>query len=253
MPKVSLVGAGPGDPELITLKGMRALQNADAVLYDALVSDELLEYCPQSAVRLYVGKRAGRHSHSQDDINRLIVEHAFNCGHVVRLKGGDPFIFGRGQEELDYARSFGIETVVIPGISSAHAVPAASHIPLTARGISDSYWVVTGTTSGGRVSKDLYYAAQSNATVVILMGMTKLQQIMDVFASFEKAEVPAAVIQNGTLHNQRVAIGTVSTIASIARQQGLASPAIVVVGEVVKVSQHEEFMATVVARLTQKT
>lgn len=251
-PKVSLVGAGPGDPELITLKAVKALQCADAVLYDALVSEELLSYCPESAVRVFVGKRAGRHSHKQEDINKLIVEHAYNYGHVVRLKGGDPFIFGRGQEEMDYVRSFGIEVDVVPGISSSHAVPAINNIPLTARGMSDSFWVITGTTSGGKVSADLQYAAQSNATVIILMGMNKLREIMGIFSKFHKEQTPVAIIQNGTLPNQKIGIGTVSSILAIAREKRLASPAIIVVGEVVKVSQQEEFMATIMEQLERK-
>lgn len=251
-PKVSLVGAGPGDPELITLKGIKALQSADAVLYDALVSEELLEFCSPGAVKVFVGKRAGMHSHKQEEINKVIVEHAYNYGHVVRLKGGDPFIFGRGQEELDYARSFGIEVDVVPGISSAHSVPAVNNIPLTARGMSDSFWVITGTTSRGTVSKDLYLAAQSNATVIILMGMNKLQQIMDIFSKFQKDHTPVAIIQNGTLPNQKMGVGTVSSITKVAKEKQLGSPAIIVVGEVVKVSQQEEFMATIMAQLDQK-
>ena len=251
-PKVSLVGAGPGDPELITLKGIRALGHADAVLYDALVSEELLEFCPKDAIKVFVGKRAGMHSHKQEEINKLIVEHAYNFGHVVRLKGGDPFIFGRGQEELDYVRSFGIEVEIVPGISSAHSVPAMNNIPLTARGMSDSFWVITGTTSRGTVSTDLYHAAQSNATVIILMGMKKLAEIMSIFSKFQKNNTPVAVIQNGTLPNQKIGVGTVSSITKVAKEKQLGSPAIIVVGEVVKVSQQEEFMATILAQLDQK-
>lgn len=251
-PRVSLVGAGPGDPELITLKGIKALQSADAVLYDALVSEELLDFCSPAAVKVFVGKRAGMHSHKQEEINKLIVEHAYNYGHVVRLKGGDPFVFGRGQEELDYARSFGLEVDIVPGISSAHAVPAVNNIPLTARGMSDSFWVITGTTSRGTVSKDLFYAAQSNATIVILMGMHKLEEIMAIFSKFKKDQTPVAVIQNGTMPNQKMGVGTVSSIVKVAREKQLGSPAIIVVGEVVKVSQHEDFMATIMAQLDQK-
>lgn len=247
-----MVGAGPGDPELITLKGIRALQQADAVLYDALVSEELLDFCSPAAAKVFVGKRAGMHSHSQEEINKLIVEYAYNYGYVVRLKGGDPFIFGRGQEELDYVRTFGIEVDVVPGISSAHAVPAVNNIPLTARGMSDSFWVITGTTSRGTVSQDIYYAAQSNATVVILMGMHRLAEIMQIFSQHQKDSTPVAVIQNGTLPNQKMGVGTVASIVKVAEEKQLASPAIIVVGEVVKVSQQEDFMATIMAQLDQK-
>lgn len=252
LPKVSLVGAGPGDPELITLKAVKALESADAVLYDALVNEQLLDYAPKSVVRLFVGKRAGRHSYKQEEINRLIVEHAYSFGHVVRLKGGDPFIFGRGQEEMDYVKSFGIEVCVVPGISSAHSVPAINSIPLTARGMSDSFWVITGTTSGGKVSNDLFYAAQSNATVIVLMGMNKLKEIMGIFSRFHKDETPVAIIQNGSLPNQKMGFGTVSTIAAVAREKRLGSPAIIVIGEVVKVAQNDELMATILEQLEKK-
>ena len=131
-PRLTVVGAGPGDPDLMTLKAVKALQCADVVLYDALIDPVLLQHAPPDAERIYVGKRPGQ-SHSQDAINFLLVEKAFTCGHVVRLKGGDPFIFGRGQEEIDYARRHGLETEWVPGISSAVAGPGAVGIPLTAR------------------------------------------------------------------------------------------------------------------------
>ena len=151
-PRVTLVGAGPGDPELITLKGINALKSADIVLYDALVSQEILDMIPKGIPSLCVGKRAGAHSYKQEDINELIVEFAYLYGHVVRLKGGDPFVFGRGSEEIAYAQLQGVHTSVVPGISSALAVPASLNIPVTARGISESFWVVTGTTKAGEIS-----------------------------------------------------------------------------------------------------
>jgi uroporphyrin-III C-methyltransferase len=159
LPKVTLVGAGPGDPELITLKGINAIKSADIVLYDALVSEEILGLIPQGIPSLCVGKRAGAHSYTQDEINELIVEVAYLYGHVVRLKGGDPFVFGRGSEEIAYAESHGVSTCVVPGISSALAVPASLNIPVTARGISESFWVVTGTTKSGDISRDIALAA----------------------------------------------------------------------------------------------
>ena len=136
-PKLILVGAGPGDPELISVKGLKALQAADVVMYDALVSEELLQHAP-NAVKVFCGKRAGTHYMKQDEINRQIVEHAERYGTVVRLKGGDPFIFGRGQEELEYAEKHGIPTAIIPGISSATALATSRKIPLTKRGITES-------------------------------------------------------------------------------------------------------------------
>src|SRR5687768_4378412 len=141
--RLTLVGAGPGDPELISVKGVKALSEADVVLYDALVHPDLLNHAPESAIKIFVGKKKGVCQFAQEEINRLIVENALNFGHVVRLKGGDPFIFGRGHEELLHAQAFNIETKVIPGISSSIAVPELQHIPLTRRGINDSFWVMT--------------------------------------------------------------------------------------------------------------
>ena len=144
-PKVTLIGAGPGDPDLITVKGVKALEKANVVLYDALINRELLKYAPDAKL-IFVGKRKGLHSYSQDEINELIVKSAFEFENAVRLKGGDPFVFGRGSEEIDYIESFGIETEVISGISSSMAVPASQGISLTKRGAAESFWVITGTT-----------------------------------------------------------------------------------------------------------
>jgi len=202
-PRLTLVGAGPGDPELITVKGINAIKTADVVLYDALVSTEIIQLIPAGIPALSVGKRAGSHEYSQEDINELIVEFAYLYGHVVRLKGGDSFVFGRGSEELEYAESHGVTTAVVPGISSAIAVPASANIPVTARGISESFWVVTGTTKSGTISADVALAAQSTATVVILMGLKKIREIMQLFESKGKGETPVAVIQNGTMQHFR--------------------------------------------------
>jgi len=234
-PKVTLIGAGPGDPDLITIKGAKALANANVVLYDALINRELLNYAP-NATHIFVGKRKGMHSFSQDEINELIVSSAFEFGNAVRLKGGDPFIFGRGSEEIDHIESFGIETEVISGISSAMAVPASVGIPLTRRGISESFWVITGTTSERKLSKDVYLAAQSTATVVILMGMSKLSEIVSIFKKFNKNEVPTAIIQNGTTKSEKIGLGKINTIEEVVTKKKLASPAIIVIGEVVKES-----------------
>jgi uroporphyrin-III C-methyltransferase len=233
-PMLTLVGAGPGDPELITLKALKALESADIVLYDALVSKEILEYIPASTPLICVGKRAGLHSHTQEEINSLIVESAFLYGHVVRLKGGDPFVFGRATEELEHASRYGIPTRVVPGISSALAVPAAVSIPLTSRGVSESFWVVTGTTMTGGLSSDVALAAQSTATVIILMGLRKLPEIMALFESFDKSQMPVAVIQNGTLATQKEVVGTVSTIVGLVKEEDLGSPGIIIAGDVVK-------------------
>jgi uroporphyrin-III C-methyltransferase len=230
-PRVTLVGAGPGDPELITVKGINAIKTADVVLYDALVSSEIVELIPQGVPALSVGKRAGSHAFSQEDINELIVEFAYLYGHVVRLKGGDSFVFGRGSEEIEYAEAHGVTTSVVPGISSAIAVPASANIPVTSRGVSESFWVVTGTTKSGEISGDVALAAQSTATVVILMGLRKIHDIMKLFQSYGKGETPVAVIQNGTLRNQKNVFGTVTTISSLTIEEELGPPAIIVVGE----------------------
>ena len=234
-PKVTLVGAGPGDADLITVKSLKALQNAKVILYDALINRELLNYATEAKL-IFVGKRKGMHSFSQDEINELIVKSAFEYGNAVRLKGGDPFIFGRGSEEIDYIESFGIETEIVPGISSSMAVPASQGISLTKRGVSESFWVITGTTSERKLSNDVYLAAQSTATIVILMGMSKLSEIVAIFKKFNKNEVPTAIIQNGTTKNEKLGFGTINTIEEVVVQENLSSPAIIVIGEVVKES-----------------
>ncbi len=230
--KLSLVGAGPGDPKLITLKGVERLMSADVVLYDALVDKSLLKYAP-TAECIYVGKRLNNHRYSQDEINQLIVEKAFEHGHVVRLKGGDPFIFGRGAEEIVYAESFGIETEVIPGISSSTSVPSRLGISLTKRGVSESVWTLTGTTSRKKLSDDIRLAAQSTATLVILMGMSKLAEIVRIFKDQGKYGLPIAIIQSGYTQNEKSGIGTIETIEKVVKIKGLSNPAIIVIGNVV--------------------
>lgn len=245
---LTLVGAGPGDPELITLKALKVLKAADFVLYDALVSKEILGHIPSGTPIICVGKRAGKHSHTQDEINSLIVESAFLYGHVVRLKGGDPFVFGRATEEIEYASRYGIPTRVVPGISSALAVPAAISIPLTSRGVSESFWVVTGTTLSGGLSGDVALAAQSTATVIILMGLKKLAEIMAVFESFGKGETLVAVIQNGTLPTQKQVVGKVSTIANLVKEEDLGSPGIIIAGDVVRFAKVGQAFAVTSAK-----
>ena len=230
---ISLVGAGPGDPELITLKAIKAIQNADVILYDALANDALLEYASSHAVKQFVGKRYGCHALSQKEINNLIIEYAISHGRVVRLKGGDPFVFGRAMEEVDAAREVGIEVEVIPGISSALAVPASQMIPLTCRGVNESFWVTTGTTQSGEISADIKLAAQSGATVIILMAMSKLEAIMETFAAHGKSETAVAIIQDGTTPKEKMVIGKVKDIYYRAQYAEISNPAIIMVGEVV--------------------
>ena len=153
---------------------------------------------------------------------------------MVRLKGGDPFIFGRGAEEMEYAASFGIDVDVVPGISSSLAVAAYQNIPLTKRGSAESFWVITGTTKEHKISNDIELAAKSSATVVVLMGMSKLPQIVKLFQAEGKNDLPVAIIQNGTTVREKVGIGTVATIEHIVAEKELKNPAIIVLGEVVK-------------------
>ncbi|RBW57161.1 uroporphyrinogen-III C-methyltransferase [Tenacibaculum sp. E3R01] len=249
-PKLTVVGAGPGDVELITLKAIKALKNADVVLYDALVNPELLDYINPKAELIFVGKRRGCYRYQQEQINELIVARGFSHGHVVRLKGGDPFIFGRGAEEMQYAATYGLEVAVIPGISSSLAVPAYQNIPLTKRGSSESFWVITGTTKQHKLSNDVRLAAKSNATVVVLMGMGKLSEIVSLFKEEGKSELPVAIIQNGTTPEEKIGIGTVDTIEEVVSKNNLSNPAIIVLGEVVK---HRQQLADVKQEVVLKS
>ena len=233
-PKLTVVGAGPGDVDLITLKAVKVLKKADVVLYDALVNKELLDFVNPEAELIFVGKRRGCYQFQQEQINELLVARAKSHGHVVRLKGGDPFIFGRGAEEMEFVANFGIETAMVPGISSSMAVPAYQNIPLTKRGSAESFWVITGTTKEHQLSNDVALAATSDATVVILMGMGKLPEIIKLFQQENKNDLPVAIIQNGTRSNEKVGFGTVDTILEVVKENELSNPAIIVLGEVVK-------------------
>ncbi len=231
--KLTVIGAGPGDSELITLKGIKALKKANVILYDALVNKELLSYAPAEALKIYVGKRKNKHEYSQEQINDLIVDFAFTHGNVVRLKGGDPFVFGRGKEELEYAESFNIPTEFIPGISSSIGVPGLAGIPVTHRGVSESFWVITGTTKDGKLSKDVLDAAKTNATVIILMGVSKLQGIVEIYSNVGKSETAVALIQNGSLPSEKIALGRINTILKEVANNKIEAPAVIVIGEVV--------------------
>ncbi|OSY88093.1 uroporphyrin-III methyltransferase [Tenacibaculum holothuriorum] len=232
--KLTVVGAGPGDKDLITLKAIKVLKEADVVLYDALVNPEILEFISPKAELIFVGKRRGCYRYQQEQINELIVARGMSHHHIVRLKGGDPFIFGRGAEEMTYAASHGMQVAVVPGISSSFAVPAYQNIPLTKRGNSESFWVITGTTKEHQLSNDIVLAAQSNSTVVILMGMGKLSQIITLFKQQNKHDLPVAIIQNGTTPQEKIGVGTVETIEEVVDELKLSNPAIIVLGEVVK-------------------
>lgn len=232
-PTLYIIGGGPGDPELITLKAVKALRQADVILYDALVSDELLAYAKTSCKLVYVGKRKGSKEFSQDEINDLIVFYASRVSSVVRLKGGDPFVFGRGHEELEYASRRGINVEVIPGISSALAAPAAAGIPLTRRGVNESFWVVTGTLSSGAIASDIALAAESSATVIILMGISKLKEILSIFIKARSPFEPVAIVEHATLPTQRIISGTVYSMYEQIDEGHIRTPAVIVIGKVV--------------------
>lgn len=247
--KITLVGAGPGDPELITIKGLKAIQSADVILYDALANPALLAEAPKSARKIYVGKRAGKHQYKQEEINLLLVQSAYLYGHAVRLKGGDSFVFGRGHEEMEFARAFDIEMSVVPGISSCIAVPELQEVPLTRRGMNESFWVITATTKSGKLSRDLALAAQSSATVVVLMGLRKLPEIVHLFKQEGKADSPVMVVQNGSREEEQFALGTIDTIEAEVKAKGLGTPALIVIGEVV--SLHPELLEKIEVSTSQ--
>ena len=247
---VQLVGAGPGDKDLITVSGLKAIQSADVILYDALVNKELLQEAKANAELIYVGKRAGAHSSTQDEINLLILQSAMSYNKVVRLKGGDPFIFGRGHEELEYLQNFDIEVEIIPGLSSATALPLLQKVPVTKRDISQSFWVLTGTTSYGKLSSDIRLGLQSSATLVILMGISKLVKIAELLEMEGKSDTPIMVIQNGSMHNEKVLVSDAKNVVIDAKEKRIGTPGIIIIGEVVKL--HPEYITEKYAKSWSK-
>ncbi|MHA4896366.1 uroporphyrinogen-III C-methyltransferase [Pedobacter sp. PWIIR3] len=228
-----LIGAGPGDPELITLKAYNVLKKANVILYDNLSNQQLLDFAPINCKMVYVGKQPYACCTPQEQINEQIVEYAMQYEFVVRLKGGDPFIFGRGFEELLYAESQGITSQYIPGISSMQGAGFAD-IPLTHRGISESVWIITGTKRDGSLSEDLKHAMKSAATVVIYMGMKKMNEISNAYIAEGLGHIPAAIIQHATLPHQKQAVCDVKDLQYTAFREGLSNPAIIIIGDVVK-------------------
>ena len=236
--EVTLVGAGPGDPELLTLKALRALQDADVILHDRLVPRAVLDMARRDASRICVGKAAGGVGSTQAEINALLIEHALQGKRVVRLKGGDPFIFGRGGEELEALQRAHIRFSVIPGITAAAGCAAYAGIPLTHRDHAHSVTFVTGHEDGDGREPDYHALARPGVTAVFYMGLARVGHIAARLVQHGAPEaLPAALIAQGTLENQRVITGTLATIASAAARAGLESPALLVVGQVV--SLHE--------------
>ncbi|HEY8347693.1 MAG TPA: uroporphyrinogen-III C-methyltransferase [Symbiobacteriaceae bacterium] len=243
MPKgmVYLVGAGPGAPDLITLRGLEAIRRADVIIYDRLISPALLRHARPGAALLYAGKAPGSHLVTQEQINRMLVRLARQGQIVCRLKGGDPFVFGRGGEEALALAAAGIPFEVVPGVTSAVAVPAAAGIPVTHRGLSSGVTILTGHAEAALDSLsgiDWEAAARVGGTLVILMGVGHLAEIAErLIAAGRPPETPAALVEQGTLPQQRVITGTLATIAAEAERAGARPPAVIVVGEVVALAQ----------------
>jgi uroporphyrin-III C-methyltransferase len=233
--RVALVGAGPGDPELITVRGLRRLQAADVVVYDRLIHPALLDEAPRWAERVFVGKVPGA-GHDQRAIEALLIARARAGRQVVRLKGGDPFVFGRGGEELAALAAAGVEVEVVPGVTSALAVPALAGIPVTQRGLSSAVTIVTAHEDPTKLaaSVDWDWLAASCGTLVILMGLGRLAAICErLLAAGRAPDCPAAVIANGTLPTQRQVTAPLCELAAAAASAELTSPALIVIGEVV--------------------
>ncbi len=241
---VYLIGAGPGDADLITVKGLRYLRRADVVLYDRLASPELLDELAQGTEKVFVGKGPACHTMKQEEINRLLISYAQQGRTVVRLKGGDPFVFGRGGEEALALAQAGIRFEIVPGVSSAISVPAYAGIPVTHRDYVSSVTIVTGHEGHGHDSSPINWEAlaKTGGTLVILMGVKGLAQITPRLIAGGLAEnIPAAVIQEGTTPRQRLVTGTLADIAQRATVAKISSPAITVIGTVVSLSNALEW------------
>ncbi|NJK79037.1 MAG: uroporphyrinogen-III C-methyltransferase [Chloroflexaceae bacterium] len=245
---VSLVGAGPGDPELLTIKALRRLQAADVVIYDSLIDPVLLEYASASALTIYVGKRAGHHTLSQEAINELLIAYGRAGCAVVRLKGGDPFIFGRGGEEATALQQAGVRWEVIPGISSAIAAPAYAGIPLTHRDLASSCTIMTGHRALQSTREIDATGGQHADTLVILMGVQHIRQITNrLIAHGWPATTPAAIVRWGTTPQQASLFGTLATIADQVEYHRFAAPAVIVVGAVVSCAAELNWFQPMVA------
>lgn len=233
--KVFLVGAGPGDPELLTLRAVRLLEKADVVVYDHLVSSAVLGFVTPAAERIYAGKRRNEHTMRQEQINALLVKLAQEGRQVVRLKGGDPFIFGRGGEELEALVSHHIAFEVVPGVTAASGVSSYAGIPLTHRDHAQSCLFVTGHLKDGTADLDWHSMVRPHQTVVIYMGLGGLPQIChQMMLHGASPTLPIAVVQNGSIGSQRVVTGTLADMAERVAQAGLQSPCLTLIGNVVK-------------------
>lgn len=239
-----ICGAGPGDPKLITIRAMELLKTCDVILYDRLVAKELVDQIPASAETVYVGRAVGDPTTHQDRTNKLMVDYAKKGKQVLRLKGGDPFIFGRGAEEAEYLLDRGISFEIVPGITSAIASPAYAGIPLTHRRYSSSVAIVTGHEDAEKHNLVVKWDRLADAvdTIVVLMGIGQLEQIShDLIKTGMKKGTRVAIIASGTTHKQRVVRGTLATIAEIARKADIKPPAVIVIGRVAGLNRLEWF------------
>ena len=237
MGRVYLTGAGPGDMELLTLKALRVIKEADVIIYDRLANPEILKMSKDGCEFVYVGKEDGRHIMPQDEINETIYQNALKYENVVRLKGGDPFVFGRGGEEILELKKHNIPYEVIPGITSAIAVPEVAGIPVTHRKVATSFTVVTGHEAEDKKEKQVDLSKLNADTIVILMGITNLENLVKELLQNPKRskDTPVAIIMEGTTENQRVIKGTLGDIVEKAKKEGAKPPGVIVVGEVVNV------------------
>ncbi|KLE04334.1 uroporphyrinogen-III C-methyltransferase [Aliarcobacter butzleri] len=237
MPKVYLTGAGPGDVELLTLKAVKAIQNADILIYDRLVNPKILELAKKECELIYVGKEDKKHTLPQEDINELIYQASLKYENVVRLKGGDPFVFGRGAEEALYLKQKGIKFEIIPGITSAIAVPAYAGIPVTHRGLTTSFRVVTGHENPKKkISQIEWETFLNDETIIFLMGYHNIEIISSKLLSLGKRkDYPCAVISKGTTTEQKVVVGTLEDI--VEKSKDLPTPVMIVIGEVVNLRE----------------
>ena len=235
--KVTLVGAGPGAPELITLKALKAIQSADIIVYDRLINKQLLKDASEKCKVIYAGKKAGKHTIPQDKISELLIEDAKKGKNVVRLKGGDPFVFGRGGEEVLALAKAGVKFEIIPGITSAIAVPELAGIPITHRKYASSVAIVTGHKDPTKKRPLVKWEMLAKAvdTIIILMGVKQLKNIVErILSGGRKPSTPVAIIEKGTMAKQRTIIGNLSNVVKKAKANKIGPPAIIVIGDVVK-------------------
>lgn len=244
--KVSIVGAGSGDPELLTLKALRRIETADVIFYDRLISAEIRSLFPDHTPARYVGKARSRHSIDQDQLNQLMVQQALSGTSICRLKGGDPFIFGRGSEEMLALREAGISVEVVPGITAASACSSYSGIPLTHRGLSQACTIVTG---HGAESLDLDWSALARLgqTLVFYMGLSNSGSISSqLISNGLAADTPVAIIENGSTPKQRVFSGALHQLQAIALWHQVQSPALIVIGKVVNLAEQLQWFSSIV-------